>query len=172
MGPKSPTEIIEASSQPLPVPSPTSSDQKALAKFSPEAIQALTDRGFTMADFVRREAPFHWKVGWEELCTLDTQDPKTKVSPVLAVTSVVSMPEAEQMYDDYHGIIRVEFFTESGQPLAVTHAYAYAATGELTPLSAWMTATPPPFLARIAYVETNKPGRHVVRPVPTEIEIL
>lgn len=136
----------------------------------PQPIQeALRQRGYKLPDIQVRHAPFFWKVSWEELCTLDTDDPKVKASPLLAVVGVTAMPEAPQEFDDYRGMVRAEFWAEDGKPYAITHSYSYAATGELTPLSAWLLEVPPPFWARIGYVETRKTGRHVLRPLPLDI---
>lgn len=146
------------------------------AKFLPDDLPvemraSLAQHGWKLSDFKQRVVPHHWKISWEDLCTLITKDPKTLASPLLGITAVSAMPEAPVEFEGYRGMVRAEFFTEDGEAYYVSHAYAYADTGELTPLTEWLTKEPPPFWARIGYVETRKVGRHVVRPLPLDIEL-
>lgn len=171
MAPKSPSEIIEASSPPADSESALPAYPQVVNGPTEAIIQALNQHGWKTADVKRRDVPYFWKVSWEELCNLHTQDPKVMASPVLAIVNVVAMPDAPQEFEAYQGMVRAEFFAEDGGAYAITHSYSYVETGELTPLSAWLTATPTPFWARIGYVETRKEGRHVVRPLPLDIEV-
>lgn len=142
-----------------------------VSPITPAMQKALIDRGYELPEVRTRQVPYHFKISWEDLCVMSTQDPKTMSSPLLAIVQVDAFPEAPQEFEDYIGFTRFEFYDENGAAWAATHAYAYAATGELTPLTAWLQETPPPFLARIGYVETRKVGRHVVRPLPIDIEV-
>lgn len=114
----------------------------------------------------------HAKTTWEDLCTFGTRDRKTMVSPIIIITLVDANLDAPQEFKDYKGVVRFEFTTEFGATLFLTHAMTYADTGELTPLWAWLSAQQTPFLARLAYIETRNSERHVVRPVPRDIEIV
>lgn len=131
--------------------------------------QVLSQLGIETREIERRVAPLFWKMGWEELCIQSTPNPKIKVSPVMTITKVNAFPEDTHTFDDYVGYVYCEAVTEEGETVSFSHAYAYRETGELLPLTAWLTEKPTPYLARIAYIETNKQGRHVVKPVPVDL---
>lgn len=115
---------------------------------------------------------YHAKVKWEDLCVLTTRDRRTLVSPILVITLIDANPDAPAEFQGYKGVVRFEFSSEVGAASFATHAMFYAATGESTPLWAWLKVQVPPFLARIAYVETRNAERHVVRPAPWDIEVI
>lgn len=137
---------------------------------SVDVAQVLAQLNIEPEAITAPPAPLFWRMSWPELCNIPTKDPKVIVSPVLVVTRVNILPEIEQIFDDYRGLVYCEAVaTPSGDTLSFSHAYTYAETGEVLPLSEWLTKQPPPFLARIAYIETNKAGRHVVKPVPAHL---
>lgn len=147
-----------------------------LALFDPakppaEMGNILSSMGIELPAVNRPYVPHFWKVSWDELCTFQTRDPKVKASPIIAVTSVAELPDAPQVFETYVGMIRVEFVTEFGDTLAFTHSRAYAATGEFLPLTEWVKSQAVPFYCRIGYIETRKAERHVVRPLPLDIEV-
>ena len=134
-------------------------------------LAALRDSGVDLANVSVPHVSFHTKIEWEELCTFDTKDDRTKASPLLLVTDVKWQPEAEQRYDDYRGLVLVEFTTEFGDELYVTHAMTYAATGEYLPLSAWLKSIKTPAMCRFGHIETSKRGQFIMRPLPQNIEV-
>lgn len=145
----------------------------AAGKPVPAALaQALLRQGIAPSSVSVPDVVHHSKVTWEELCTLNTRDRKTRVSPIIVVTLVDANLDAPPEFPDYRGMVRFEFTTEFGTTQFATHAMSYADTGELTPLWAWLSLQETPFQARLAYIETRNAERHVIRPVPEDIEIV
>ena len=139
----------------------------------PAAMQdALLRQGISPTVVDVPDVVHHVKVSWDDLCTLATRDRRTLVSPILVLTRIDANPDAPPEFESYRGMVRVEFTTEFGATLFITHAMTYAGTGELLPLWAWLKNQKPPCMARIAYVETRNSERHVVRPAPWDIEIV
>lgn len=131
----------------------------------------LSEQGIQPADVVIPVVPFFWKVSWDELCNLRTQDPKTMCSPIVCVRNFVEMPEQSGEFPDYSGMMRIEFTTQDKQDLFITTSMCYSATGEWLPLSGWVRTQVTPFLMRFGYIETRKVGRHVVRALPVNIPL-
>lgn len=151
-------------------------EERQAALAPPPAISAqfahqLQLSGVDLARVRVPAVPFHWKVSWDELCTLTTRDAKTMSSPLCLVTKIVDMPDAASDFDDYVGMIRVEFVTEDMEKLFITHSRCYADSGEYLPLTEFMKAQEPPFVVRFGYIETRKVGRHVVRALPVDIQL-
>lgn len=139
----------------------------------PAAMLAELERqGIDASVAAVRHVPHYWKLTWDELCNLPTRDPKVFSSPVCMVTNVSAFPEAEQKFKAYRGFIRAEFVMEDGECCAVTHAYCYVSTGELLPLTEWLTQRPTPFAMRFGKISTNQPKHSVIRPLPISIEIV
>lgn len=112
----------------------------------------------------------HEKIAWEDLCCLDTKDRSTQVSDVVVVTLISANIDAPQEFPDYRGMARVEFITQMGERLFISHAMTYAATGELLPLWAWLDKQVLPFAMRFGRIETRKRNQYVIRPMPIDIE--
>lgn len=133
--------------------------------------QRLRQAGVDPALINRPIAPLFWKVDWETLCNLRTQDPKVMASEACVVVNMVEFPEDDGSFDDYIGYIRIEFVTEQGETMAVSHARCYRVDGTYTPLTEWVRAQTIPYALRFGYVATRKEGRHVVRPLPVDIKV-
>lgn len=139
----------------------------------PEALQEVLLRQGIAPTVVRAaDVVHHSKVAWDELCYLNTRDRKTMASPVCVITRIEANPDAPPEFEGYRGMARVEFSTELGSTLFITHAMTYAATGENLPLWQWLKGQEPPVLARFGYIETRQAERHVVRILPHDIEIV
>ena len=132
----------------------------------------LLAQGIAPSLVVAPDVIHHAKTTWDDLCYLSTRDRKTMASPIVVVTMVAPNPDAPPEYDAYRGMVRFEFTDEFGASKFATHAMMYAATGELLPLWAWMSVQQVPFLARFGYIETRNSERHVVKPLPLDIEIV
>lgn len=116
------------------------------------------------------EVAHHEKIAWEDLCVLNTKDRDTQVSDIVIVTMLGPNIDAPQEYPDYRGMVRVEFVTQLGEKLYVSHAMTYAATGELTPLWGWLSNQSVPFAMRFGRIETRKRNQYVIRAMPLDIE--
>lgn len=139
----------------------------------PEAmVSELARQGIDRAQFAVRHVPHFWKVSWPELCTLRTRDERTLASPLCTVVEVAQFPDAPQAFDTYIGFIRAEMVTETGECLAITHSMYYSETGEKLPLTDFLTSRPTPYLIRFGYIETRQQNRHVVRPLPIDIDVV
>lgn len=112
----------------------------------------------------------HEKIAWADLCCLDTKDRSTQVSDVVVVTMVGANIDAPQEFPDYKGMVRVEFVTQMGEKLYVSHAMTYSATGEMTPLWGWLSNQQVPFAMRFGRIETRQRGQYVIRPMPIDID--
>lgn len=132
----------------------------------------LTQAGINPADVSLPHIPHHVKVDWDELCVHETKDKRTSASPQLVVTRLDWQPDAEQRYDNYRGLVLVEFVTEFGDEQYVTHAMTYASTGEYLPLSSWLRSITVPAACRFGRIETSKREQFVIRPLPLDIEVL
>lgn len=134
--------------------------------------EALRRQGIAPSAVAVPDVVHHGKATWETLCTFSTRDRKTMVSPLCVVTLVDANIDAPPEFPGYKGVVRFEFTTEFGGTFFMTHAMTYADTGEYLPLWAWMKEQTPPFQVRFGYIETRNSERHVVRPVPEDIEIV
>lgn len=132
----------------------------------------LSQAGINPADVNLPHIPHHVKVDWDELCVHETRDKRTSASPQLVVTRLDWQPDAEQRYDNYRGLVLVEFVTEFGDEQYVTHAMTYASTGEYLPLSSWLRSITVPVACRFGRIETSKREQFVIRPLPLDIEVL
>lgn len=134
-------------------------------------LEALDKAGVNIAEVNVPHVAHYVKVDWEDLCSMDTRDPRTKASPILTVVRVDPQPNAEQRYPGYRGMVLVEFVTEFGDEQYVTHAMEYAETGEKLPLSAWLTQQQAPFICRFGRIETSKREQFIIRQLPWDIEV-
>lgn len=112
----------------------------------------------------------HEKIAWADLCCVNTRDRSTQVSDIVVVTQVSPNIDAPPEFPDYRGMVRVEFVTQMGEKLFVSHAMTYTATGELLPLWAWLEKQSVPFAMRFGRIETRKREQFVIRPMPLDIE--
>jgi hypothetical protein len=133
---------------------------------------ALKRQGIAIDNIHVPDIVHHSKVTWEDLCFLATRDRKTFVSPIVVVTHIDARPDAPPEFPTYRGMVRVEFTTENGDTHFVTHAMAYAESGEYLPLWQWLKDQTPPHYARFGYIETRQSERHVVRAMPLDVETL
>lgn len=112
----------------------------------------------------------HEKITWEDLCQLNTRDRSTQVSDIVVVTLVSANLDMPQEFPDYKGMVRIEFVTQMGEKLFVSHAMTYSETGESTPLYGWVAQQTVPFAMRFGRIETRKRNQYVIRPMPIDIE--
>ena len=134
-------------------------------------IRAMAGTGLSIADVNVPRVPFYWKVGWDELCTFRTRHSKTLASPLCLIRTIAQMPEMPTDFPAYVGMMRVEFTTEDGDDLYISHAMCYADTGEYLPLTEWMIQQTVPFVMRFGYIETRNQGKHVIRALPVDIRV-
>lgn len=137
-------------------------------EMSPDVARSLHGLNIDPRAVQAAAVPFFWKIGWPELCSIPTRDPKTTVSPVLVVVSRKEFPEAKE-FEDYVGFCRCEAITEENEYIAFTTSMYYADSGEALPLYEFLKMNPMPFALRVMRQETRKPGRFVIRPTPLDV---
>lgn len=130
----------------------------------------LKDMGIDPSAVKAPTVHYHEKIAWADLCCLDTKDRSTQVSDIVVVTQVSPNIDAPLEFPDYKGMVRVEFVTQMGEKLFVSHAMTYAASGELLPLWQWIEKQSVPFAMRFGRIETRKREQYVIRPMPIDIE--
>ena len=134
----------------------------------PDAMRAALERaGVDASKAVVADVTTDFARSMEELCYRPTTWPKaSSESPLLCVIEdPTEFPEAERG-SNYRGYVKISAIADDGEELVAQTWYANKQTGELNPVVEWMRKQSAPFYMKLARIETNNPGRHIVRPIP------
>lgn len=136
----------------------------------PSMVGALRQAGVDLEAITVPHVTHYAKVSWENLCALNTRDPRTKVSPTLVITEIDWQPDAPKQFADYAGVVLVKFIDEYGAEQYVSHAMTYSDSGEYLPLAAWLLSVKAPCMARFGRIETSKREQFIIRPMPVQMD--